>query len=211
MALGSLVEITGDPRPASRAARSSSKAIAPASIEIAPEEVPGLIDELPAIAALAAHGGEVSVRGAAELRVKESDRIAALVAGFRSLGIAAEERPDGFIVHGDGRATRRRRRCARRSPHGDGIRDRRAGRPVARRHIEGADAVAISYPGFFDTLEPARGVKADKVYLVGFMAAGKTTVARALARRLGWHVVDIDELIERREHQTVAEHFRQPG
>ena len=53
------------------------------SVEIAPDEVPGLIDELPAIAALAAHGGEVSVRGAAELRVKESDRIAALVAGFR--------------------------------------------------------------------------------------------------------------------------------
>src|SRR6185503_13256 len=54
-------------------------------VEIAPSEVPGLIDELPAIAALAAHGGQVSVRGAAELRVKESDRIAALVAGFRGL------------------------------------------------------------------------------------------------------------------------------
>ena len=82
------------------------------SIEISPEEVPGLIDELPAIAALAAHGGEVSVRGAAELRVKESDRIAALVAGFRSLGIAAEERPDGFVVGGSGA----RRRMARSMP-----------------------------------------------------------------------------------------------
>ena len=68
------------------------------AIEIAPDEVPGLIDELPAIAALAAHGGEVSVRGAAELRVKESDRIAVLVAGFRALGIDADERPDGFAV-----------------------------------------------------------------------------------------------------------------
>src|SRR4029453_8353104 len=70
------------------------------SIEIGPGEVPGLIDDLPAIAALAAHGGEVTVRGAAELRVKESDRIATLVAGFRSLGLDAEERPNGFTVRG---------------------------------------------------------------------------------------------------------------
>jgi len=54
-------------------------------------------------------------------------------------------------------------------------------------------------------------VKADKVYLIGFMAAGKTTVARALAKRLGWQAVDIDELIERREHQTVADIFAKHG
>jgi len=54
-------------------------------------------------------------------------------------------------------------------------------------------------------------VKADKVYLVGFMAAGKTTVARALAKRLGWQAVDIDELVERREHLTVADVFAKHG
>jgi len=54
-------------------------------------------------------------------------------------------------------------------------------------------------------------VKADKVYLVGFMAAGKTTVARALARRLDWQAVDIDELIEQREHMTVSEIFAKHG
>jgi 3-phosphoshikimate 1-carboxyvinyltransferase len=122
------------------------------AIEIAPEEVPGLIDELPAIAALAAHGGEVSVRGAAELRVKESDRIAALVAGFRALGISAEERPDGFAVRGDG------------APSG-GVADARGDHRMAMAFaiaalaarspstIEGSDAVVISYPGFFDTLD----------------------------------------------------------
>src|SRR5260221_7473235 len=72
------------------------------AVEISPAEVPGLIDELPAIAALAAHGGDISVRGAAELRTKESDRIAALVAGFRGLGIDADERTDGFLIHGAG-------------------------------------------------------------------------------------------------------------
>jgi 3-phosphoshikimate 1-carboxyvinyltransferase len=122
------------------------------SVRIGAEDVPGLIDELPAIAALAAHGGDVVVRGAAELRVKESDRIAALVAGFRALGIDADEYPDGFIVHGTG------------APAG-GVADAQGDHRMAMAfaiaalgargpsRIEGADAVAISYPDFFDTLQ----------------------------------------------------------
>ena len=54
-------------------------------------------------------------------------------------------------------------------------------------------------------------MKADKVYLVGFMAAGKSTLARALARRLDWQAVDVDELIEARERQTVADIFARQG
>jgi 3-phosphoshikimate 1-carboxyvinyltransferase len=124
------------------------------AIEIAAEEVPGLIDELPAIAALAAHGGEVRVRGAAELRVKESDRIAALVAGFRRLGIDADEHPDGFVVRG-----------GRRRAPSDGGADARGDHRMAMAFaiaalgaerpsvIEGAEVVGISYPGFFEALE----------------------------------------------------------
>jgi 3-phosphoshikimate 1-carboxyvinyltransferase len=122
------------------------------AVEILPAEVPGLIDELPAIAALAAHGGEVSVRGAGELRNKESDRIAALVGGFRGLGIDADERPDGFIIHGAG------------APSG-GVADARGDHRMAMAfaiaalaarspsRIEGSDAVVISYPEFFETLD----------------------------------------------------------
>jgi shikimate kinase len=54
-------------------------------------------------------------------------------------------------------------------------------------------------------------VKADKVYLVGFMGAGKSTVARALARRLDWRAEDIDERVEKRERRDVATIFRQEG
>ena len=54
-------------------------------------------------------------------------------------------------------------------------------------------------------------MKTDKIYLVGFMAAGKTTMARALAKRLDWQSADIDELIERSERQTVAEIFARHG
>ena len=54
-------------------------------------------------------------------------------------------------------------------------------------------------------------MNADKIYLVGFMGAGKTTVARALGRRLGWPVEDIDERIEARERRSVAAIFAQNG
>jgi 3-phosphoshikimate 1-carboxyvinyltransferase len=129
------------------------------ALEISPEEVPGLIDELPAIAALAAHGGEVTVRGAAELRVKESDRIAALVAGFRAIGVEAEERPDGFTIRGPSGAQSRPRggvpdaRGDHRMAMAFAIAALAAEKPTT---IEGADSVAISYPGFFETLEHLR-------------------------------------------------------
>ena len=122
------------------------------TLDIAPEEVPGLIDELPAISALAARGGRVTINGAGELRVKESDRITTLVTGFRNLGIPAEEHGDGYTIAGNG------------SPAGgvaDAGGDHRMAMAFAiaalsaRRpsRIEGSDAVVISYPGFFETLQ----------------------------------------------------------
>ncbi|HEY6360176.1 MAG TPA: shikimate kinase [Vicinamibacterales bacterium] len=54
-------------------------------------------------------------------------------------------------------------------------------------------------------------MRADKLYLVGFMGAGKTSVARALGRRIGWRVEDIDERIESRERRSVASIFAQNG
>jgi shikimate kinase len=54
-------------------------------------------------------------------------------------------------------------------------------------------------------------VTTDKIYLVGFMASGKSTVARALAARLRWRAEDVDDLIEKRERMTVAEIFAKYG
>jgi shikimate kinase len=54
-------------------------------------------------------------------------------------------------------------------------------------------------------------VKTDKLYLVGFMGAGKSTVARTLGRRVGWRVEDVDELIEARERRPISAIFSQDG
>ena len=123
-----------------------------APLTITPEEVPGLIDELPVLAALATHGGEILVTGAAELRVKESDRITALVAGLRALGAEADELADGFHVRG-------RRRLA--GGTADAAGDHRLAMAFAiaalgahdPTTIHGAEAVAVSYPEFFSVLE----------------------------------------------------------
>lgn len=53
--------------------------------------------------------------------------------------------------------------------------------------------------------------KADKLYLVGFMGAGKTTLAKGLASRIGWKAVDVDEWIEQRERRTITDIFRDHG
>jgi len=130
----------------------------PVSFEITPEEVPGLIDEIPALAALAAMqpGITMTVRGAQELRVKESDRITMLARGFGVLGIKVEEYPDGFTI-GGGRL---------RGGEADAAHDHRLAMAFAIAgcrapgvvSITGADAVAVSYPRFFDELQRiARG------------------------------------------------------
>jgi 3-phosphoshikimate 1-carboxyvinyltransferase len=86
--------------------------------QISPEEVPGLIDELPILAVVATQAeGVTEVRGAAELRVKETDRIATTVSELRRLGAKIEALPDGsdgFIVEGPVRLT-----GATVSSHGD--------------------------------------------------------------------------------------------
>ncbi len=120
-------------------------------LTITPAEVPALIDELPVLAALATHGGELSVTGASELRVKESDRISALAAGLRALGAEIEEQPDGFHVRG-------RRRLS--GGTADAAGDHRLAMAFAvaalgahdPSTILGAEAVAVSYPQFFEVL-----------------------------------------------------------
>ena len=114
-------------------------------------DVPALIDELPALAAMATAGGELHVTGAEELRVKESDRISALAAGLRALGGDVEEFRDGFHVRGDRRLTGGQADAAgdHRLAMAFAVAGLAASGPTT---ITDAGAVDVSYPGFFETL-----------------------------------------------------------
>jgi 3-phosphoshikimate 1-carboxyvinyltransferase len=122
--------------------------------EIDAREVPLLIDELPLFALLAAHArGTSRVRGAEELRLKESDRIEALVDALRGLGLRAKAHDDGFEVTGVPTRPRGGRIDAR-GDHRIAMLGAVAG--VASREgveIEGFDSVGVSFPGFHDLLE----------------------------------------------------------
>jgi 3-phosphoshikimate 1-carboxyvinyltransferase len=119
---------------------------------IDPSEVPEVIDELPVLATLGTFGGSVTVSGAGELRVKESDRIAELVAGLRAMGADADERADGFQVRHGARLTGGtvHAKHDHRLAMAFAIAALGAGGPT---QIEGADAVAVSYPSFFQDLD----------------------------------------------------------
>jgi 3-phosphoshikimate 1-carboxyvinyltransferase len=128
------------------------------SFEVTPDEVPLMIDEIPGLAAMAAvqPGVMMTVRGASELRVKESDRISMLARGFAGLGIRVDEYEDGFTVHGGPPAGGEADAAGdHRLAMAFAIAGSRAARPA---YVTGADAVAVSYPGFFDELDRiARG------------------------------------------------------
>ncbi len=111
------------------------------------------VDELPVLAvAAAAAQGRTELRDAQELRVKETDRVAATVANLRALGVDIEERPDGFVIEGG------------RELHAgalDSYGDHRLAMAAAvaaliasgESHLKGAEDVIISYPRFWDDLE----------------------------------------------------------
>ena len=125
-------------------------------ISIGPAEVPALIDEIPALAIAAARAdGETVITGASELRVKESDRIAATTRGLRILGADAEELPDGLVVRGP-------------SAFGGGTvesyGDHRIAMAFAVAGLVATEVVTVrewscvetSFPGFLETIERAQ-------------------------------------------------------
>ena len=115
-------------------------------------DVPSMVDELPMLACLASRAqGETIITGAGELRVKESDRIAAVVANLRAIGADADELPDGMHIRGSSRPLR-----GRVTTHGDhrlamafGVLGAASGNAI---DVDDRDCVAVSYPEFWRDL-----------------------------------------------------------
>jgi 3-phosphoshikimate 1-carboxyvinyltransferase len=122
--------------------------------DVGPDEVPLLVDELPLFALAAAVArGDSHLTGAGELRLKETDRIETVTNGLRALGVRIRSRDDGFEVRGvPARPTGGR--MPSNGDHRIAVLAAIAG-VVSRDGVEvgGADAVAISFPGFFDLLD----------------------------------------------------------
>jgi 3-phosphoshikimate 1-carboxyvinyltransferase len=125
--------------------------------ELAPVEVGGAqviasIDELPLLACVAARAeGVTIVTGASELRVKESDRIAAIVSNLRGIGVEAEESTDGFRVHGGRKPLRGQVQTGgdHRVAMSFGV---LASDPRNAIVIDDKECVAVSYPRFWEDL-----------------------------------------------------------
>lgn len=121
-------------------------------ISIGREDVTSMIDEVPMLAVLAARAeGTTEVRGAEELRVKESDRIAAVVENLRAIGVEAHELPDGLVVHGTQAplAGRVRTHADHRIAMAFGILGATPGCAI---EIDDPACVSVSYPGFWQDL-----------------------------------------------------------
>lgn len=125
------------------------------AIEVEAEDIVSMIDEIPLLACVAAAAGvEAHITGAAELRVKESDRVATIASNLRGIGVDVEELPDGFhikeakwtlagnvVTHGDHRIAM-----------AFGLLERLTSGAVT---LDERDSVAVSYPGFWTDLERA--------------------------------------------------------
>jgi len=121
---------------------------------IAGDRIPLVIDELPMLAALGPFTEEgIEIRDAAELRVKESDRIAALAENLRRMGAAVEERPDGLKVQGRRTGKLRGAEIEPRGDHRIAMAFAVAGLAAeGNTVIRDADCAGVSFPGFFKEL-----------------------------------------------------------
>jgi len=116
-----------------------------------------LIDEIPILAVYASQAGGLDIRDASELRIKESDRIAAIAANLRAMGAVVEEQSDGLAIPG-----RQRLRGAEIETHGDhriAMAFSVAGLVAAgETRIHGAECADVSFPGFYEILARARAI-----------------------------------------------------
>lgn len=182
--------------------------VSPASLQataIGGAEIPRCIDELPMIACVAARAvGETRITEAGELRVKESDRIRAVVENLRRLGVDAEELPDGMRILGSQAAL-----SGHVVTHGDhrlamafGVLAAMPGNHIT---IDDPGCVSVSYPTFWRDLAQAIGPAAERpdvarpatmvppplvIAIDGPAASGKSSTAQWVAQLLNVHHVD---------------------
>ena len=184
------------------------------SVQVGRGEVPGMIDEIPVLAVLAARAeGVTRITGAAELRVKESDRLAALAVNLRRIGVEVEELPDGLEIEGTRRPLSGVVECFH--DHRIGMAFGVLGQtPGCDIRVDDPRVSEVSFPGFWELLarvgktaeaHPAPGsvdggtgtgrggdavAGCMVVAIDGSAGSGKSTTAASVASRLGFRHLD---------------------
>ncbi len=182
--------------------------------DVSPREVPGIIDEIPILAVAAARAeGSTRITGAGELRLKETDRIRALVDNLRAVGARVEELDDGLEIEGSDVPLEGRVQAF--GDHRIAMAFQILGAlPGNRIEVDDPSVAAVSFPGFTAVLARATahdgsrgpvggaeaadgavapaegGRRAPVVTIDGPAGSGKSTTAREVARRLGFRHLD---------------------
>lgn len=160
-------------------------------VDVPQTEVPGFIDEIPILAALASQAaGTTRIRGAEELRVKESDRIRAMVDNLRAVGVEVTEHADGLDVTGGQGPPRGQVEV--RHDHRIAMAFGVLGTvPGAWIRVDDPTVSEVSFPGFWELIRgvATRGLP-PVVTLDGPAGAGKSSTAREVARILGFRHLD---------------------
>lgn len=176
------------------------------AVDVGEEEIPGMIDEVPVLAVLGARAqGVTRITGARELRVKESDRLAALAINLRRIGVEVEEYPDGLAIEGTARPLAGGIECFHdhRIAMAFGVLGATPGCDLV---VDDPAVADISFPGFWESLERVRrskpvepAVRVERgrpapgcvvLAIDGSAGAGKSTTAAAVASRLGLRHLD---------------------
>jgi len=182
------------------------------SVRVGQGEVPGMIDEIPVLAVLAARAeGVTRITGARELRVKESDRLAALAVNLRRIGVEVEELPDGLEIEGTRRPLSGVVECFgdHRIAMAFGVLGRT---PRCDVRVDDPRVSEVSFPGFWELLTRVENAAAQRapgsggggagtsggsaaesclvVAIDGSAGSGKSTTAASVAVRLGFRHLD---------------------
>ena len=170
------------------------------AVKVGDDEIPGLVDEVPILAVLAARAeGVTRITGAGELRVKESDRLAALSTNLRRIGVRVEELSDGLEIEGTSAPLAGTIRCFHdhRIAMAFGVLGATPGCDI---RVDDPGVADISFPDFWRLLARVRDrsgspgasgpARCTVVAIDGSAGSGKSTTAASVAGRLGYRHLD---------------------
>ena len=175
------------------------------------QDCPDQVQTLAAISA--ATPGVTKISGVGSLRVKETERVAALERELAKMGIKTESTPETMTIHG---GNPRPAVIDTYWDHRMAMAFAVLGTKIPGMEIRNPGVVSKTYPNFWETLNSI-GIKTEikerdpNIVLIGMKGSGKTTVSRLLSKRLNKEYLDLDELVQKKAGKTIADIVKEKG